>query len=32
MAEQQAQQAAEDSRDWGDANPFDRGPEFTETR
>jgi hypothetical protein len=35
MAEQQAQQAqqaAEESRDWGDINPFDRGPEFTETR
>jgi hypothetical protein len=33
IAEQQAQQQeAEESRDWGDANPFDRGPEFTETR
>ncbi len=34
IAEQQAQQQeeAEESRDWGDLNPFDRGPEFTETR
>ncbi len=34
MAEQQAQQQEEagESREWGDLNPFDRGPEFTETR
>jgi len=30
QSEQQAQD--EQSRDWGDINPFDRGPEFTETR
>jgi hypothetical protein len=44
LAEQQAQQEqeqeqeqgegpdAEPRRDWGDINPFERGPEFTETR
>lgn len=32
LAEQQAQQEEEQGRDWGDINPFDRGPEFTETR
>lgn len=32
LAEQQAQQEGEQGRDWGDINPFDRGPEFTETR
>ena len=29
---EQAQQAEQEGRDWGDVNPFDRGPEFTETR
>ena len=37
IAEQQAEQAEQEQaeqegRDWGDINPFDRGPEFTETR
>ena len=38
LAEQQAQQEQEQGpeqeqgRDWGDINPFERGPEFTETR
>ncbi|HEX6523152.1 MAG TPA: DUF3710 domain-containing protein [Streptosporangiaceae bacterium] len=32
IAEQQAEQAEQEGRDWGDINPFDRGPEFTETR
>lgn len=36
LAEQQAQQEQEQDqeqrRDWGDINPFERGPEFTETR
>lgn len=32
MAEQQALEQEQQGRDWGDANPFDRGPEFTETR
>jgi hypothetical protein len=33
MAEQADQQPEEEGgRDWGDLNPFERGPEFTETR
>jgi hypothetical protein len=31
-AEQQALGQQQEGRDWGDINPFDRGPEFTETR
>jgi hypothetical protein len=31
MAEQQALEQQQ-GRDWGDIDPFDRGPEFTETR
>ncbi len=29
---EQAQQAEQEGRDWGEINPFERGPEFTETR
>jgi len=34
QAEQEGaqQEAEEEGRDWGDINPFERGPEFTETR
>jgi Protein of unknown function (DUF3710) len=30
--QQAARQPQEGGRDWGDLNPFERGPEFTETR